>query len=269
MRFIAVSFGRGDDRSAIRVRDTAAISRVATECTFACGNGNHHTGRPTGDPHDGAVSCVRAGAADRTAGLGRADPADPLTRVDGRPAAGCTPVRVPGTGPGAAMLHPAAGNSGGREMPVAEGPAHDFGFPVAAATRRSRAYAGGAGPPGGARSRYVVESPGNPHAYPPLSRRFGPAAILFRAAQEQMIGAALAGLSCSQASRMSGGLGTGQRGAYSPSRDPHYRSVAAAALARRAAGQSHPCPSSPRDRRMKGSLTWHGHIQARARAGRA
>ena len=65
----------------------------------------------------------------------------PLTRVDGRPAAGCTPVRVPGTGPGAAMLHPAAGNSGGREMPVAEGPAHDFGFPVAAATRRSRAYA--------------------------------------------------------------------------------------------------------------------------------
>jgi hypothetical protein len=37
--------------------------------------------------------------------------------------------------------------------------------------------------------------------------------MLFRATQEQMIGAALAGLSCSQASRMSGGLGIGQRDA--------------------------------------------------------
>jgi hypothetical protein len=215
------------------------------------------------------VSCVRAGAADRAAGLGRADPAGPLTRVDGRPAAGFTPVRVPGTGPGAAMLHPAAGNSGGREMPVAEGPAHDFGFPVAAATRRSRAYAGGAGPPGGYRSRYVVGVTGKPSRVSAVIAPLRACGDIVQAAQEQMIGAALAGLSCSQASRMSGGLGTGQRGAYSPSRDPHYRSVAAAALARRAAGQSHPCPSSPRDRRMKGSLTWHGHIQARARAGRA
>jgi hypothetical protein len=37
--------------------------------------------------------------------------------------------------------------------------------------------------------------------------------MLFRATQEQMIGAALAELSCSQASRMSGGLGIGQRDA--------------------------------------------------------
>jgi hypothetical protein len=37
--------------------------------------------------------------------------------------------------------------------------------------------------------------------------------MLLRATQEQMIGAALAGLSCSQASRMSGGLGIGQRDA--------------------------------------------------------
>jgi hypothetical protein len=37
--------------------------------------------------------------------------------------------------------------------------------------------------------------------------------MLFRATQEQVIGAVLAGLPCSQASRMSGGLGIGQRGA--------------------------------------------------------
>jgi hypothetical protein len=39
------------------------------------------------------------------------------------------------------------------------------------------------------------------------------AAMLFRATQEQMIGAALAGLSWSQASRLSGALGIGQRDA--------------------------------------------------------
>jgi hypothetical protein len=68
--------------------------------------------------------------------------------------------------------------------------------------------------------------------------------MLFRAAQEQVIGAALAGLSCSQASRMSDGLGTGQR-------DALIRRVVI-----RATGVW-----------PEGLLTWYGHIQARREPG--